>query len=208
MGLHGGISPSLIQWGIASAAMRNEAESGDLHVVREFSGGVLVGVVDGLGHGPDAAVAAKAAVAILESYASDSVISLASRCHEGLTKTRGVVMSLASFNASDGTMTWLGVGNVEGVLHRADPTASPPRELLLSRAGVVGYLLPNLYASVIPIHGGDTLIFTTDGIRSGFSQPLAIGFGPQLLAEQILRQGASGTDDALVVVARFEGAAE
>ena len=71
VGLHGGISPSLIQWGIASAAMRNEAESGDLHVVREFSGGVLVGVVDGLGHGPDAAVAAKAAVGILESYAAD-----------------------------------------------------------------------------------------------------------------------------------------
>ena len=36
-------------------------------------------------------------------------------------------MSLASFNAADQTMTWTGVGNVEGVLQRSDASmATPP----------------------------------------------------------------------------------
>jgi hypothetical protein len=45
----------LLELGWAGTAL--EAESGDVHVVAEFDHGVLVGVIDGLGHGYEAAVA-------------------------------------------------------------------------------------------------------------------------------------------------------
>jgi hypothetical protein len=197
--------PPLIEWGVAAQPLEGEAESGDLHVVQPYPKGVLVAAVDGLGHGPEAAAAARSAVLTLEGYAHEPVISLIKRCHERLIRTRGVVMSLASFNALDNTMTWLGVGNVEGLLLRADAAASPPRENVLLRGGVVGYQLPALRASILPVTRGDVLILATDGIRGGFVEDVTLSDPPQQIAEHILARRAGGTDDALVLVARYLG---
>jgi len=197
--------PPLIEWGVAAQPLEGEAESGDLHVVQRFPKGVLVAAVDGLGHGLEAAAAARSAVVTLAEYAHEPVISLVKRCHERLIRTRGAVMSLASFNALDSTMTWLGVGNVEGLLLRADAAADPPRENVLLRGGVVGYQLPSLHASILPVTRGDVLILATDGIRSGFVEDVTLSDPPQRIAEQILARRATGTDDALVLVARYLG---
>ena len=43
---------------------------------------------------------------------------LDARCHDRLRATRGVVMSLASLDQERGILTWLGVGNVAGVVFR------------------------------------------------------------------------------------------
>jgi len=195
----------VIEWGVATLPLAGEAESGDLYVVKPFAGGVLVAVVDGLGHGPEAALAAKTAVATLEDHAHELIISLVKRCHERLLRTRGVVMSLASFNARDNTVTWLGVGNVEAVLLRAEVAATPRRENVLLRGGVVGCQLPTLGASILPVTRGDVLIFSTDGIRSGFVEDLSLSHPPRQIAEHILARCATGTDDALVLVARYLG---
>src|SRR5438094_10533426 len=77
-------APALIEWGVASLAMPGEAESGDRHLVKSVGTGVLVAVVDGLGHGAEAASAAKAAVAALERHASESPAPLLERCHRAL----------------------------------------------------------------------------------------------------------------------------
>src|SRR5437879_6375129 len=191
----------------AISELAGEVESGDKHVVRIFPHGALLAAVDGLGHGEEAAAAANVAVRFLQTSENESVISLLKRCHERLRSTRGVVISLAAFNAVDETMTWVGVGNVEGVLLRADPTVDPRYESLLLRSGVVGSRLPLLHASIVPVMRGDTLIFATDGIRSEFTQRVALGDGPQQLADRILGQYAKGTDDALVLVARYVGEA-
>lgn len=195
----------LIEWGVAAQAMPGEKESGDTFVVKEFPQGVLVAAVDGLGHGADAAVAGRAVAAALSDFASESPINLFRRCHEAAQKTRGVVMSLASFHQADMTMTWAGVGNVEGSLFRADPNASPAIEYLLLRSGGVGFNLPDLRAMVIPVMPGDTLILATDGVRSNFSQALiqSLHETPQRIADRILAQNGKGTDDALVLVVRL-----
>jgi serine phosphatase RsbU (regulator of sigma subunit) len=197
--------PPLIEWGVATQPLEGEAESGDQYVVRPLPNGVLVAAVDGLGHGREAALAAKRAVATLADYAHEPVISLVRRCHERLRRTRGAVMSLAVLNVQDSTMTWLGVGNVEGVLLRADTAADPLRENVLLRSGVVGCQLPALHASILPVTRGDVLIFATDGIRSGFVEDVTLSDPPQRIAEHILARRATGMDDALVLVARYLG---
>jgi serine/threonine protein phosphatase PrpC len=181
-----------------------------LRVVKPFPGGVLVAVMDGLGHGEQAAAAARIAVSALEDHASDSVIALLRLCHEKLLATRGLVMSIASFNGLDDTMTWLGVGNVEGVLVRANATASPARESLVSRGGVAGYQLPPLRAYVLPVMPGDLLLFATDGIQSGFAESMTptANDTPQHIADRILAEHCKGTDDALVLVARYLGSSQ
>jgi negative regulator of sigma-B (phosphoserine phosphatase) len=197
----------IIEWGDASLTLAGEVESGDKHVVKVFPHGALLAVMDGLGHGKEAAAAANLAARILETADNESLISLLKRCHERLRSTRGVVISLAAFNAVDETMTWVGVGNVEGVLLRVDPAVDPRYETLVLRSGVVGSRLPLLHVTIVPVMRGDTLIFVTDGIRREFTQGLALGDGPQQLADKILGQHAKRTDDALVLVARYVGEA-
>jgi hypothetical protein len=174
-----------------------------------------VAVVDGLGHGEKAAWAARLAVTALKETAAVPVGTLMQQCHQRLRQSRGVVMSLASFDTRQHTMTWLGVGNVEGVLLRAAPAAKPARETLCLQGGVVGYRLPTLREVTLPVSAGDTLILVTDGIRSGFVKEQHQGNGrpssspqpasAQQLADQILDNYGRTTDDALVLVARYQG---
>ncbi len=195
----------LLDLGVASRPMPGQRKSGDRHLVECFPEGVLLAVVDGIGHGAEAARTAEIAVSTLLEHPQDAVIPLVRRCHEALRRTRGAVMSIASINSRDGTISWLCVGNVESVLIRADVAAKRPYEVPILRGGVVGGQLPPLLASVKQIASGDTLILVTDGINSGFGRQLPILARPQHLAEHILANHCKGTDDALVVVARYLG---
>jgi hypothetical protein len=170
-----------------------------------FSNGVLVAALDGIGHGDEAANASGMAVALLEAHAEEPLIAAVRQCHQGLRSTRGVVMSIASFDVSHNLMTWLGLGNVEGVLLRSPFAPPPTEETLLLRSGVLGGHLPQLQAAVLPVSRGDTLIFTTDGISQGFSYQAARAQAPQKAAEDILARHGKATDDALVLVVRYLG---
>lgn len=199
-----------IEWGVVSVTLAGETESGDSHVVKEFPDGVLVAAVDGLGHGNEAAAAAKIATDTLERHAQEPVISLVRICHLELQRSRGVVMSLASFNTRDNRMEWMGVGNIEGVLFRGQQSGAQipgdcSRERVLIRGGVVGFQLPPMRASVLPVAPGDTLIFATDGIKNGFEQNVSLNLRPQEIADRIGAQYYKGTDDGLVLVARYLG---
>lgn len=197
----------LIEWGVAGRTMEGQGESGDQYVLQPFPYGVLVGVADGLGHGTEAAIASTTAVATLKVAANEPVVSLLNRCHEALRSTRGAVISLASLNALDNTMSWISVGNVEGLLLRAKEGIGRDREYVLPRGGVVGYRLPPLQATVLMVEKGDTLIFATDGIHNGFADELVRSDPPQQIADYILRTHGKDTDDALVLVVRYLGEA-
>lgn len=196
----------LLDWAVAARALAGERESGDACVMAPFPGGVLVGVIDGLGHGPEAAEAARVATATLESRPGGQVIDLVRACHDALRRTRGVALSLASFHAATGTMTWIGVGNVEGALFRVDRNAPRPRDALMLRGGVVGYQLPPLRAASHRVHPGDMLLLATDGIAGGFTERSPIGRAPQPVGEEILQLHGKATDDALILVAIYRGA--
>jgi len=200
-----GQESGIVDWGWAGTALE-EGASGDVHAVAELPDRVVLGVIDGVGHGIEAAAAANEAARIVEAFAGESIVDLVQRCHEALHHTRGAVMTLASFDARQSSLTWIAIGNVDGILLRAGGAAGPAREAITPRGGIVGYQLPGLRASEIPVSPGDTLILATDGIRSGFGDGLSLQAAPQKLAESILERHARGNDDALVLVARYVGA--
>jgi hypothetical protein len=100
-------------------------------------------------------------------------------------------------------MTWVGIGNVTGIFWRASPDATPRHERLLLRGGVVGYRLPNPRPVTHTILVGDTIVLGTDGLRSGFIEALVDDASPQKIADTIHRKYRRGTDDSLILVARF-----
>ena len=197
-----------IEFGVAMMTLPGQTQCGDLHLVKLFPGGGLVAAVDGSGYGEEASGAATLAVATLDRHAQEDLIALVKRCHEELKRTRGAVLSLASFNGNQNMMTWLGVGSVEGRLQRARGHSGPSHEVLLRRAGIVGYKLPALQTTVIPVSRGDTLIFTTDGIDNRFAGDVRLGEPPRSMAQRICSRYCKGTDDALVLVVRYLGGGE
>lgn len=193
---------TVVAWGTAGAALAGQSMSGDRAVVVEFPSGALVALIDGLGHGAAAADAARVAEQVLLAAPYEAVDDLMRRCHETLRGTRGAVISMASFDATRGVMSWLGVGNVEALLVRAQ---SGMTEAIAMRGGTVGYMLPPLNARTIVVHPGDTLVLASDGIRHGFKQEVLTARTPQQIADEVLAHWAKTSDDACVVVARYTG---
>jgi serine phosphatase RsbU (regulator of sigma subunit) len=198
-------SGEVLTWAIAEAPFPDEHESGDRYVIQPSANGILIAAVDGIGHGADAAAAAKIAAATLQAHAWESPIALLLRCHDELKATRGAVMTLAFIHRRDRTLTWIGVGNVEAVLfHQTGEDPIRPDRALL-RNGVIGYRLPAMRAEVLPLKRGDTLVIVTDGIKPDFDSGLTLGDNLQRIADGILARHHNGADDALVVVARYGG---
>jgi phosphoserine phosphatase RsbX len=197
------IRSPMAEYGVAKFVLPGEGESGDQHLVCCNENGILVAAIDGIGHGAEAANAAKAAIAVLRNGVGEPIIPLVVTCHERLRATRGVVLSIASVDVRHGLMTWLGVGNVHGVLVRADKKLT--QETLLLRGGVVGDHLPQLQAAVLPVGQGDLLAFATDGIRADFTGTLSALENPQRAADRILKVFGNGSDDALVLALRITG---
>jgi len=198
-------SGEVLSWAVAEAAFPNEPESGDRYVVQPVAHGVLIAAVDGMGHGTEAAAAARIAAATLEAHAFESPVALMLRCHDALKGTRGAVMTLVFVHRRDQTLTWIGVGNVEAVLFHDGGEAAISPDWALLRNGVIGYRLPALRAEQLLLRPRDTLVLVTDGIDANFGDGLNLNDDPQVIADGILARHHPGNDDALVLVVRYLG---
>ncbi len=169
--------------------------------------GALVAVIDGLGHGPEAARAAQIAQETIREAAGADLVALAHCCHRALACTRGAAVALAYVSTSASTLTWLGVGNVEGRVITGDHRARLPgaNGSLRLRRGVIGHRLPAIGTATVGIHRGDMLILSTDGIIPGFEEALDVTGSSQRIAERIFADRWTGLDDALVLVLRYLG---
>lgn len=196
------VTAGCVEWAAACATATGCSDSGDEFCVHPLPSGVLIAAVDGLGHGPAAAAAARITMALLETTSTDNLLTLVADCHQRLRGTRGLVMSLALFDALRNTMAWIGVGNVAGMLWKEN-SRSP--EALLLRSGVVGAVLPELRATTLPVSAGDTLVLATDGVRHDFTREIERGRSLQEMANRILERHRRGVDDALVLLARYRG---
>lgn len=194
-----------IECGIATRCRLGEEMSGDLAVVRLVPGGALVAGIDGLGHGREAARAARKAAAVLRERPSRDLVWLVQRCHGALRGTRGAAISLAFVSAPDSSMTWVGVGNVEGRVLSGDPASARPKGSLVLARGVPGHELPAVRAATIAMRPGDVLLLATDGVDPGFADALELSGSSQTISERILSDHWKASDDALVIVVRYLG---
>lgn len=195
------LAPRVVIWSAAARPRRGETESGDGYFIDVTSQRALIAVVDGLGHGGAAAHAARTALGLVALHRREPLPDIARHCHEALPATRGGVIGMGLFDARDHSFAWLGVGNVAGTLLRIGGGSV----VLIPRGGLLGRSLPALSPSIVHVSSGDTLIITTDGIRWRWDDAPVPLDAPQSLAQRILADYATGDDDALVVVARYEG---
>ena len=192
-----------IDWGHAALVMPGQTRSGDRSVIAVADGTALFAVIDGIGHGDEAAAAAEAAALVLEKSPNESLRTLFDRCHAQLRTTRGAAMTVARFESHGRTLDWLGTGNIKTVLVRRSTHGFTCKDLL-TYSGVVGAQPVTKHgASHTEVTPGDVLILATDGIDRKFIDAIRYDEAPQTQAERLLAAYRSPTDDALVLVARL-----
>lgn len=116
--------------------------------------------------------------------------------------TRGAAISLAWISVPRRTITWIGLGNVEGRLISARSRRAGDRSLRLL-AGVAGRELPRLAPATIKVRRGDVVVFASDGVEETFADALKLSGSVTEIAKRILATHWDGTDDALVIVLRW-----
>ena len=189
-----------MQFGVVHRALKGQDACGDAYFIKEFGSKVLISVIDGLGHGPEAEAAAIMAVEHLDGNYEKSLTDIIKGCHETLKKTRGAVIGVALVDLELSLLRYAGLGNIE-VRVRSRTTIRP-----ISVSGILGHNLRKVREEVFPYAPDDLIILHSDGISAKFDlslyPPEFFGQHPQTMAETITARFGRERDDLTIVVAR------
>ncbi|MBK1688820.1 serine/threonine protein phosphatase PrpC [Rubrivivax gelatinosus] len=196
--------------GVASAtrAMERQGPCGDAAAWFDLSpaGAAatqgLLAIVDGLGHGAEAACAADAAVQALATAPEASLPALMQRLDRALASLRGAAVGLVRVQGD--RLRHAGVGNTRCMRLRDHHMRRLP-----SQNGIVGGGLPaRVSESELDLLPGDWLLLFSDGLDESLQLPVLLPEwerDPGLLCAHLLQQAAPGRDDAGVLVMRVGG---
>jgi anti-sigma regulatory factor (Ser/Thr protein kinase) len=183
-----------------------ETVSGDAWAARLDSpadGGepaLLVFFCDGLGHGPLAAAASRAAVTAFREGRGRLPAEVLAEVHAGLRGTRGGAVAVARVEPAAGRVLFTGVGNVSGFVVGPDS-----RSTLMSVPGIAGVQMRSPRTVEQPLPRDSALVLHSDGLTERWQPqdlPGLLGHLPVVAAGQLLREAGVRRDDAGVVVAR------
>lgn len=192
------------EYGVVSVPMQGETACGDSYLALPGQARSVFMVVDGLGHGPQAAEAADEAVVVTQRYIGLPGRDILVRAHDALRKTRGAAMSIAVVDHQQRLVTYAGVGNISAAIERG-----PQARSLVSQNGTLGAVLPRqIQEYQYPFEPGALLVMFSDGLNSKTAISGYSGLQnrhPQLAAGVLYRDFSRKRDDATVLIARLEG---
>jgi anti-sigma regulatory factor (Ser/Thr protein kinase) len=200
-GTQSSVHPGL-SFGAVCIPKHGETACGDaLDVIDDPGHGrALLLVVDGLGHGPDAARAAATALRVGHAGAHLSPARLVQQMHEALHATRGAAVAVLELSRQG--VRFAGVGNISGVILSPGGERS---QSMVSENGIVGHQLRKVTEFTYEHPPGATLVLHSDGLGSQWKldrYPGLLARHPALLAGVLYRDFTRGRDDVSVLVAR------
>lgn len=197
----GGREVAGLKVGVVCQPITGEAESGDTYCVLDRGRHVIAAVIDGLGHGQDARLAARRACEAVARHADLAPEDIVRRAHEALHGTRGAVMAVVRIERGRGEIIHAGVGNIDVRVVGKEQVRRPAPV-----NGIVGHSVRKFRAEAFAFAPGDLLIMTSDGISERFEvRPASRGDDVQGLANRIALAHGKHTDDQMVLVLRDEG---
>ncbi len=179
-----------------------ESICGDAAVIVSLEHGLLIGVIDGLGHGQPAYAVSSIAEEWLKSHADIDVAEVADRLSEHLKGTDGAAIGLCFLEHETGLAHFAGIGNT---VLRTFGRARESR--LVSRDGIAGRTAVRAKAYSTQLQPGDLLLLYSDGISTQFrleQYPTLLNEEPATLARSIVTRLARRYDDAACIAARWQ----
>ena len=193
-------APTSMTYGGVSVPKPGESACGDAWSARQFGREHRLLVADGLGHGPQAALAALTAIRVADEHPALGPAELLQCLHEALRSTRGAAAALGVVAADTGRGAYAGVGNIRGFA----PGPAGMRHLV-SHNGTLGQQVRKFQAFEFELPAGGVLVMHSDGIGSHWNFDAYRGIErhhPAVIAAAIYRDHARGSDDATVAVLR------
>jgi anti-sigma regulatory factor (Ser/Thr protein kinase) len=157
-------------------------------------------VADGLGHGPEAAKAARAAIGAFARAPHDDLRETVKRVHAELRTTRGAAVCALRVDAAAAAVRYSGAGNIVGRVLSGVFDKS-----LVTQHGTAGLQIRNPETTALELPPHALVVLHSDGIDTRWTperiRPL-LQRDPTLVAAVLLRDHTRHRDDATVVVIR------
>jgi serine/threonine-protein kinase RsbT len=186
-----------LKLGIACRPALGMTMNGDTYLIKEWNGQTLLGIIDGLGHGEEAAVASKKAERYVLANHTKDVEQLISGMHYHLHGTRGAVAGVVRIDRHASRIFFCGIGNIE-VSIVGEPQMHPT-----SLEGILGVNMRKIIKFGYDYSSLKAVALHSDGISGRFSlsdYPLMYE-QPQSVAERIMAEWGKKEDDATIVIA-------
>lgn len=161
---------------------------------------IVMAVADGLGHGPEAALAADIAMACIGAGLERPFDVIFAACDSRLRDTRGVALVVAIVAIDTGQITVASVGNIRAVLLTSDKDYR-----FGGSRGIVGGGYARLTPEVRTLASGDVLALFSDGVDEFSALRETLEATPPLANDQasaVLTRWSRLDDDAAVLIYR------
>jgi hypothetical protein len=186
--------------GQLTAPYPGETVCGDGWGMRSAGGSATLMLVDGLGHGPQAAEAAEMAMRTFSLQGDRDCVQLMEMIHRALVPTRGAAIAIARIDRGERLVRFVGVGNIAGMLIDGGELRR-----MVSNNGTAGHIAPRIREFTYPFTRVPLVILHSDGLTTkwelGAYPGLASG-PPSLIAGVLFRDFRRERDDASVLAVR------
>jgi anti-sigma regulatory factor (Ser/Thr protein kinase) len=187
--------------GVVIVPYPGEVECGDSWAFALKSGDPSLFAVDGSGHGPHAALAARSAVEAFEKSDQMDSVRLMETIHRALAPTRGAAIAVARVDRAARLVRFAGVGNISAAVVSEGAT-----KRMVSLNGTAGHIAPRMREFIYPYSGAPTLILHSDGVSAKWDLAAYPGLAscrPSIIAGLLSRDFRRTNDDALIAVLRI-----
>jgi hypothetical protein len=193
-----------VRLGAARRALHGDSRCGDAYAWWNDGADWTLCLVDGLGHGPEAAEAAEAALAVAEGCRDLSPRDMLGAVDAAIRWSRGAAMGVVKVDAAGRSLVHAGIGNVRAALF------GEPVLRFEGTPGIVGGGARVPVMASAAWRDGDMLLLWSDGFGPYLSldgPSLRLKGDPEGLAAQLIERFGTGRDDAAVVCCLLEGLA-
>jgi len=190
-----------LQYAGVRLPLGGESECGDAWSVIAENGRAAFLVADGLGHGPLAATASRAAVRVFRGGAERNPADLLQGIHLALRSTRGAAAGVARVDVDSGEVRFCGVGNTSFVL-----AGIGPQQQMVSHNGTLGHQATRFQEFTYRWKNGAVLVMHSDGLSTSWDAtryPGLFSRHPGVIAGILYRDFRRTRDDVTVLAARF-----
>jgi anti-sigma regulatory factor (Ser/Thr protein kinase) len=173
-----------------------EVECGDAFGALQADDAITAVLCDGLGHGPLAAAASTAAMAVVFDEPVSEPAVLMERVHRRMSGTRGGAVAIVQVRGR--VARFAGLGNVAAFI-----LAAGSRKSMLSVPGIAGYQARTIRQFDYEVPPDAAVILHSDGISSRWGVAAVPGVenkDPLLVAAVLLAEAGIHRDDASVLV--------
>jgi anti-sigma regulatory factor (Ser/Thr protein kinase) len=177
-----------------------ERQCGDAWGVANSGNRSVLFSVDGLGHGPSAAEAARCAVTLFQVNVARAPADILDRVHRGLRSTRGAAAAVSEIDLDKRTIRHAGIGNIAGwVMSETSIRA------MVSHNGILGHQVHRIQEFDYPLPPDGIVVLHSDGLSSKWKPDPYPGLfrrDTAVIAGVIYRDTARGRDDSSILVYR------